>query len=64
MDDSMKIVKAIILYLNDMGFDFEKNSAIDLIYSFKEISRLATEDEEIGKEITKRVLEEDEDEIQ
>ena len=59
MELSPKIIKAIILYLNDLGFDFEKNSAIDLIYSFKEISRLATEDEEVKKEITKRMLEDE-----
>lgn len=46
------VLKAILLYLDELGFDFRKNSAIDLIKSVGEISRIATEDQEVNKRIS------------
>lgn len=45
------VLKAIILYLDELGFDFEKNSAMDLIRSVGEIGKLAGEDMEMRDRI-------------
>lgn len=51
MEDNL--IRAIVTYLLDLGFDFHRNSARDLIYSVNEIKRLMDEDEEIRKGVEK-----------
>lgn len=50
-DYSVNVLKAIILYLDETGFDFDKNSAKDLLNSISEISKLANDDVEVKDRI-------------
>ena len=50
-DHSVNVLKAIILYLDELGFDFDKNSARDLLNSISEISKLANDDVEMKDRI-------------
>lgn len=50
-DHSVNVLKAIILYLDELGFDFDKNSARDLLNSISEISKLANDDAEMKDRI-------------
>lgn len=44
---------AIILYLYELGFDFETNSAMDLIIAIHDMCHVANEDATVRYEIEK-----------
>lgn len=49
--DSIEILKAIVIYLDRLGFDFEKNSAMALINSIVEISLASLKDPAVKEDI-------------
>jgi len=49
--DSIEILKAIVIYLDRLGFDFDKNSANDLINAMIEIGSAALKDPAIKGDI-------------
>lgn len=52
--------QGIILYLDELGFDFEKNSALDLLRAIKDITQIAQKDKNVRDSIVKYCMELDE----
>lgn len=49
--------QGIILYLDELGFDFEKNSALDLLRAIKDITQIAQKDKNVRDSIVKYCME-------
>lgn len=49
--DSIEILKAIVIYLDRLGFDFENNSAMTLIDAITEIALASLKDPAIKENI-------------
>lgn len=60
--DSIDILKAIVIYLDRLGFDFEKNSALALIDTITEISLAALKDPTVKGDIQEIIDELNEEE--
>lgn len=52
--------QGIILYLDELGFNFEKNSALDLLRAIKDITQIAQKDKNVRDSIVKYCMELDE----
>lgn len=52
--------QGIILYLDELGFDFEENSALDLLRAIKDITQIAQRDKTVRDSIMKYCMELDE----
>lgn len=59
--ETVEVLKAIVIYLDRLGFDFEKNSAITLINSIMEISLAALKDPTVKEDIQNIIDELDEE---
>lgn len=60
--ETIEVLKAIVIYLDRLGFDFEKNSAITLIDSIMEISLAALKDPTVKEGIQEIIDELNEEE--
>ena len=60
--ETIEVLKAIVIYLDRLGFDFEKNSAIALIDSIMEISLAALKDPTVKEGIQEIIDELNEEE--
>ena len=52
--------QGIILYLDELGFDFEENSALDLLRAIKDITQIAQRGKTVRDSIMKYCMELDE----
>ena len=52
MDNNL-VWQGIILYLDELGFDFEENSALDLLRAIKDITQIAQRDKNVRDSIVK-----------
>ena len=59
MDNNL-VWQGIILYLDELGFNFEKNSALDLLRAIKDITQIAQKDKNVRDSIVKYCMELDE----
>lgn len=56
MDNNL-VWQGIILYLDELGFDFEENSALDLLRAIKDITQIAQRDKNVRDSIVKYCME-------
>lgn len=56
MDNNL-VWQGIILYLDELGFDFEENSALDLLRAIKDITQIAQRDKAVRDSIVKYCME-------